>query len=318
MKKIALLLAVLIALSLFVACSAQEEQDKLPEGSQEITEQPTEQPKEEKYVMYMDSGSNFESEAVVLGNEVTIKAAAYKDFSRSKTTKIDRPENMPETYRFDLDGVTYNLRHYNSHTTELAKVEKFAEFGQYSEYISSSGKTKLHLSLDGQKILFFANPEIDAAANGSFTKEEAIEKAATILKQLYGENVLDDYEFEGAQFSEIGNISRVYHVGYRRYAHGMPTSDRFVVSFNLRGELYGIDARDAGTMAYAETDISEKSIEAAKAMVEAQYGQGQSKTLGYSLLLDAEGNYYLLTGVLHDDGVCQFKYRVYINVIDVE
>ena len=99
MKKIALLLAVLIALSLFVACSAQEEQDKLPEGSQEITEQPTEQPKEEKYVMYMDSGSNFESEAVVLGNEVTIKAAAYKDFSRSKTTKIDRPENMPETYR---------------------------------------------------------------------------------------------------------------------------------------------------------------------------------------------------------------------------
>lgn len=301
---IALLISAVVVSTLLL----NREDENQPEVPSDVTE-----PNAEKvnYVIYADfqTGSIPEFEG---GDNYTLETSpiASKDFSFSNRTNIEKPTNVPETLMLKLQNREEEFEYVRTFSTPLASSKKFSHLGIMNEYKTKGEMVRVNAS--SGEILFYANARVNKEAEGDFTQEQAKEMAEKILVELYGEDALEYYTFDTFLSSGQEKVTTI-GVQYVKKVLGFSTDDDVLIKFNAAGELISINANKKGTMARAEDDLTREQIEnAIKVLNEKDPG---SPNRSIQLLIDSEGDYYLMTPMtLKDNNGNSIGILAYINI----
>ena len=301
---IALLVSAVVVSTLLL----NREDENQPDVPNEITEPNTEKV---NYVIYADfqTGSIPEFEG---GDNYTLETSpiASKDFSFSNRTNIEKPTNVPEILMLKLQNREQEFEYVRTFSTPLASSKKFSHLGIMNEYKTKGEMVRVNAS--SGEILFYANTKGDKVESGDFTTEkQAKEKAEKVLVELYGEKVLEEYTFD--HFYGPDEDKKTCSILYVKKVFGYSTDDDILIKFNTQGEFIGINANKKGTMERAEQDLAREQIEnAIKVLNEKDPG---SPNRSIQLLIDSEGDYYLMTPMtLKDNNGNSIGILAYINI----
>ena len=305
---VAACVALLVSAVVVSTLMLNREDEDPPDVPSEVTE-----PEVEKvnYVIYADfqtgsmpsfeGGENYNLEAAPIGN---------KNFSFSKRTKIEKPTDTQTTLMLKLQGKEKEFEYVRTFSTPIVSNENFFHLGVMNEYKTNGEMVRINASTG--EILFYANTQGDKVESGDFTTEEqAREKAEKILVELYGEKVLEEYTFD--HFYGTDEDKKTCSILYVKKVFGYSTDDDILIKFNTQGEFIGINANKKGTMERAEQDLAREQIEnAIKVLNEKDPG---SPNRSIQLLIDSEGDYYLMTPMtLKDNNGNSIGILAYINI----
>ena len=301
---VALLVSAVVVSTLLL----NREDENQPDVPSDVTE-----PNAEKvnYVIYADfqAGSIPEFEG---GDNYTLETSpiASKDFSFSNRTNIEKPTNVPETLMLKLQNREEEFEYVRTFSTPIVSSENFSHLGVMNEYRTNGEIVRINTSTG--EILFYANTQGDKVESGDFTTEEqAREKAEKILVELYGEKVLEEYTFD--HFYGTDEDKKTCSILYVKKVFGYSTDDDILIKFNTQGEFIGINANKKGTMERAEQDLTREQIENAIKVLNDKNPGSPNRSI--QLLIDSEGDYYLMTPMtLKDNNGNSIGILAYINI----
>ena len=260
-------------------------------------------PTKKTYEMYMSFSAGDELDLSISENEnVEFKSSEEKNFSwiLSKN-KVDRPENISDSIDVEIGGKLFSLDYDSAYETVLNNIQKFESFANNVVYKTNDDSITVELSALTKHLVFFSDWQTEDNVSGEFTAEEAKQAADELLCEIYGENFLEEYEYTKTNTTDDQRY-KMYSVYYTRNAFGFETDDYIFVRFNFKGELLLVNAKQKGLMEFVEEDLTKEDIEGAMTAVTETFSDtwyiGNSK-----LTLDSEGDYYLMTYLVHaDDG----------------
>ena len=295
MKKILICLSFILALMLLVSCSQ----------------------KPVNYVIYADSVYAEELEGAFSNDEegtgLEIKDASEKNFTYSSKTKKEEDEKAEKTYKMKFDEKELALKYSKSYENEASDSKKMKAFSKYHVYSDAMSGSYMEFNATTEEVTLFSGGNVHLSAGSlNFSKEEAKEKAADIIEQLYGKDTLDSYQYYDTIITD--NQSQTsYTAVYMRDVWNFKTEDKISVTFNKDGEFFGINAKNKGTLEKAEKDLSEKEIENAIAKLNDTFSD-EWNIHEPSLIRDVNGDYYIQCFIYRGaNGDSEGTY-VYINV----
>ena len=101
---------------------------------------------------------------------------------------------------------------------------------------------------------------------------------------------------------------------YRKYVWGTPTNDAIQISVNRNGEVVGVNAKYLGMYSLAENQIEKEAIANAISKLEATFSKAWTINTT-TLIIDAEGDYYISAQLSRTNAEEIEAFEVYINVI---
>ena len=296
---IAACLALLVSTVVVSTLLLNREDENQPDVPSEVTGPSNEK---KKYEMYMSFSAGENSDMNISANEnVEFKPAEQKNFSLFSTkNKIDRPENISDSIDIKIGGNSFSLSYDSAYSTELNNVQKFEALGNNIVYKGYDGEVTLEISASTKTPVLFSNHLTNKNADGNFDISEVQKAAETILSEMYEESFLDGYVYDRTGVTNDENF-KMYTVYFKRNVWGFETDDLIMLRFNFKGELIVVNAKQKGIMEFAEEDLTKEDIEDAVAAVTETFSDtwyiGNSK-----ITLDSEGDYYLMTYLVHADG----------------
>ena len=295
MKKILICLSFILALMLLVSCSQ----------------------KPVNYVIYADSVYAEELEGAFSNDEegtgLEIKDASEKNFTYSSKTKKEEDKKAEKTYKMKFDEKELALKYSKSYENEASDSKKMKAFSKYHVYSDAMSGSYMEFNATTEEVTLFSGGNVHLSAGSlNFSKEEAKEKAADIIEQLYGKDTLDSYQYYDTIITD--NQSQTsYTAVYMRDVWNFKTEDKISVTFNKDGEFFGINAKNKGTLEKAEKDLSEKEIENAIAKLNDTFSD-EWNIHEPSLIRDVNGDYYIQCFIYRGaNGDSEGTY-VYINI----
>lgn len=272
-------------------------------------------PTKKTYEMYMNFSAGDELDLSISENEnVEFKPSSEKDFNLFLSeNKIEKPANISDSIDVKIGGNSFSLSYDYAYETFLNNLQKFETLGTNIVYKANDGKVTLERSALTKDLVFFSDWQIEDKVSGEFTAEEAKQAADKLLVELYGENFLNEYEYTKTNTTDDQKY-KMYSVYYTRNAFGFETDDYIFVRFNFKGELLLVNAKQKGLMEFVEEDLTKEDIEGAMTAVTETFSDtwyiGNSK-----LTLDSEGDYYLMTYLVHaDEGEITELRKVYTKI----
>lgn len=264
------------------------------------------------YVIYYypSAGESIKGESGLV--DITFKDAQTKVFSFSSKTKIDKPSDAGNQHTFELNGKTHSLEYNRTYETALSSSNAFKKYSKFNEYKSDT--IRLETRVSSNELMSFINlDENDWQVIGTVNEDEAKAIAETTILSLYGEEVKKEYEYDKTVYTDA-QLSRHYTVLYRRFVWGMPSNDTISISVNLKGDVVGINAKSLGIFSLAEKQVEKKAIADAISTLEGAFSKDW--TIGNkTLILDAEGDYYI-SAQLYRKNTEEFETMVvYINIV---
>ena len=260
-------------------------------------------PTAKKYEMYMNFSAGDGLDLNISENEnVEFRPSSEKDFSLLLSeNKIDKPANVSDSIDVKIGGKSFLFNYDSAYEISLNNLQKFEKLGSNIVYKANDGKVTLELSALTKNLVFFSDWQIEDKVSGEFTAEEAKQAADKLLVELYGESFLNEYEYTKTNTTDDQKY-KMYSVYYTRNVFGFDTDDYIFVRFNFNGELLLVNAKQKGLMEFVEEDLTKEDIEGAMTAVTETFSDtwliGNSK-----LTIDSEGDYYLMTYLVHvDDG----------------
>ena len=259
-------------------------------------------PTAKKYEMYMNFSAGDGLDLNISENEnVEFRPSSEKDFSLFLSkNKIDKPANVSDSIDVEIGGKLFSLDYDSAYETVLNNIQKFESFANNVVYKTNDDSITVELSALTKDLVFFSDWQTEDNVSGEFTAEEAKQAADKLLVELYGESFLNEYEYTKTNTTDDQRY-KMYSVYYTRNVFGFDTDDYIFVRFNFKGELFLVNAYGKGMMEFAEEDLTKEEIEGAIAAVTETFSDtwliGNSK-----LTLDSEGDYYLMTYLVHADG----------------
>ena len=273
------------------------------QNQSDIPSQPTEPSNEKKkYEMYTSFSAGENSDVNISANEnVEFKPIGEKNFNLfSSKNKIDRPENVSSILAARIGDISYSLNYSSAYTTAINNAQRFDSLGKYVKYESDDKEVRVEISAATKTIVYFDNGLAENKAIGNFTAEEAKQAAEALLCEMYGESFLDEYEYTKTNTTDDQRY-KMHSVYYTRKIFGFDTEEYIFVDFNFKGELLLVNAKRKGMMAFAEEDFTKEDIEGAVSAVTEVFSD--SWYIGnHEITLDSEGDYYLMTYLVHADG----------------
>lgn len=243
--------------------------------------------------------------------DITFKDAETKVFSFSSKTEISKPSNVDNQKTLELNGKTYSLQYSRTYETALSSSNTFKDYSQFNAYKNDTIRADTRVSTN--ELLFFTNlDENDLQATGDLTESEAKNIAEATIRSLYGETVQQAYTYEQTIYTDT-ELAVQYTVVYRKYVWGTPTNDAIQISVNRNGEVVGVNAKYLGMYSLAENQIEKEAIADAISKLEATF----SKTWiinNTTLIIDAEGDYYISAQLSRTNAEEVEALEVYINV----
>lgn len=208
-------------------------------------------------------------------------------------------------------GRTFRLEYAYSFTNSLHKNEnpQIQLLGSFDEYKAEHLAVRFRQQ-DGT-ITFFAYSD-DWSVAGPMTDEKVKELGDAFVTELFGEGFLTEYASHTIAHSS-SNREQTIAACYTKTICGYKTTDRVIVTYNMRGELVGYNANTKGLFSDAENVITPEAIAAAEeyllSHVPSKWQVGPK-----TLVMDASGIFYLqVRMVSYSDGICK-THTMYINI----
>jgi hypothetical protein len=216
----------------------------------------------------------------------------------SGENKIDIPENIPNSINLKIGEKSYSLNCYSAVTTAIDNSQKFKDLGTIVKYRNKEATVEIIAATE--EIALFLDYEVPRNIDGDFSVDEAKQAAEKLFAQLYGEGFSNDYEYDKSATTN-DESEKTHYLYYKRTVWGFETDDYIMIRYNFNGELISLNAYGKGIMEFAEEDLTKEDIEDAVAAVTETLSDtwyiGNSK-----ITLDSEGDYYLMTYLVHADG----------------
>ena len=240
----------------------------------------------------------------------TYADASDLDFSYSHRTNFDN-SSAARFVDLTFGGRTFRVEYARSFTNSLYKNEdpQIQLLGSFDEYKAE------HLSVrfrqqDGA-ITFFAYTD-DWSVGGPMTDEKVKELGDAFVTELFGEGFLTEYASHTIAHSS-NNREQTISACYTKTICGYKTTDRVIVTYNMRGEIVGYNANTKGLFYAAENVITPEAIAAAEeyllSHVPSKWHVGPK-----TLVMDASGTFYLQVRMIsYRDGSC-ITHTMYINI----
>ena len=273
------------------------EDENQPDVPSDVTEPSNEK---KKYEMYMNFSAGESLDTNISANEnVVLKPADQKNFSLFLSEKeIDIPENIPNSINLKIGEKSYSLNCHSAVTTAIDNSQKFKDLGTIVKYRNKEATVEIIAATE--EIALFLDYEVSRNIDGDFSADEAKQAAEIFFTQLYGEDFFDDYEYDKTATNN-DESEKTHYLYYKRTVWGFETDDYIMIRYNFNGELVAFNAYGKGMMEFAEEDLTKEDIEGAIAAVTETFSDtwyiGNSK-----ITLDSEGDYYLMTYLVHADG----------------
>jgi hypothetical protein len=269
------------------------------------------------YVIYADSVYAEELENAFSngeeGSRLEIKNSSEKNFVLDSRDKKEKDDTVEKTYTLKLDGKEYVIDYNNTYESAAANSEKMKEFARYNVYVSLTPQMYLEINASTNEVKYFSTDAVDLkAGTGTFSTDEAKSKAADIIGEVYGINTLDAYKYYDTRMTDTES-KKSYTAVYKRYVHDIQTEDYISVTFNKDGEFFAINAKNKGSFATAEKDLSKKEIENAIAKLNDTFSD-EWNIQEPSLIRDVNGDYYIQCFIYRGANGDVEKGHVYINV----
>ena len=270
-------------------------------------------PRPVSYVVYADLAYSEEitnlSSLSIGEREIVLRSSKEISFSRAAKTSSEKKEALKGTKSFSILGKEWSLVYTGSYST--AESEKIKNVLSYDSYIDEN--SLLEINPVTNEIAFFRDGTINRNTTpDKCDKEQAEAKADDIIKQLYGEDVLDSYKHSDTIETKDGS-SKHYTVVYKRYIHGCPTDDSILISIDKGGEFLSVNAITKGLFLNSEKEITKKEAEAAIAALNSAFAENWS--LGEpSLTRDSKGDYYVECLIYRNNNGQSESLQIYINV----
>ena len=243
---------------------------------------------------------------------ITFKDAETKVFSFSSKAEISKPSNVDNQQTLELNGKTYLLQYSRTYETALSSSNTFKDYSQFNSYKNDTIQADTRVSTN-ELLLFTDLDENDLQATGDLTESEAKNIAETTIRSLYGENAQQEYVYEQTIYTDT-ELAVQYTVVYRKYVWGTPTNDAIQISVNMNGEVVGVNAKYLGMYSLAENQIEKEAIADAVSKLEAVFSKAWM--IGdTTLVIDAEGDYYISAQLSRTNAEEIEAFEVYINVI---
>lgn len=219
-----------------------------------------------EYTIY-SSGTNSASDTSV-AEKVTFKSSSgLETYLGSISDEVN--ESLDKTKLFQIDGKKYELEYRVTAHTDAALCNNETIVDNYSEYefyyttnISSEiNSIILKYHRDTDRIMDLVITGDVREKGGTFTEKQAKDKSRKVLHEMYAEYCEEiEEEYAISAWSSDTEVT----VMYSKNIAGYDTTDRIVLSFNLAGELIGINATMLGIFAPIEDEITKGRIEKAK------------------------------------------------------
>ena len=266
--------------------------------------------KKVEYTIYVDHSAGIDS-SDSSSFKYPVKSADEKVFSFAEKTEISKPANAEDTKKLTLLGVTYNLDYRRTFKTAISASERLGDLGSINEYTRDDFIAEFNS--DGT-LIFFSDLGTDRRNEGDFTEDAATETADKLVKELYGDDIENQYERTKLSGS-AGASKKTYSFSYKRKVHGFDTIDTILIKFNMEGKLVCVNAKNMGTMETAEKDLKKSEIEKAIKAINDNYSGKWNVSDSYTLIVDSNGDYYIRGGVSRkNESGSIIAMQVYTNI----
>ena len=271
-----------------------------------------------EYVVYIEGAMDANAPPIET-DKFTVKTDTGDelDISCLKKVKIERLEGTPDKISLNLLNNHWDAEYSRTFERGLYRSDNFSHLGIYDEYISDA--VTVYINKANGELMFLSDNEINRAAEGDFTAEEAVKDAEEILVLLYGKEVFEYYGEpvlvdKVAENNINGAQQYVLKVVYEKNVLGYRTDDRITVKFNMEGKLVSVNAMKRNTMARVEQDITKEQADKALSVLIEQIPDDKIESLRISVA--ADGNYYITADVIRYLSMHPIRYplRFSINI----
>lgn len=271
-----------------------------------------------EYVVYIEGAMDANAPPIET-DKFTVKTDTGDelDISCLNKVKIERLEGTPDKISLNLLNNHWDAEYSRTFERGLYRSDNFSHLGIYDEYISDA--VTVYINKANGELMFLSDNEINRAAEGDFTAEEAVKDAEEILVLLYGKEVFEYYGEpvlvdKVAENNINGAQQYVLKVVYEKNVLGYRTDDRITVKFNMEGKLVSVNAMKRNTMARVEQDITKEQADKALSVLIEQIPDDKIESLRISVA--ADGNYYITADVIRYLSMHPIRYplRFSINI----
>ena len=241
MKKILCITLILITAISVISCSCNETID---------------------YKLYCSEGEDCNSQVILdsqgqafLHMDMNVRDYMYLSSGRGLSVMSDVEKNSKIT----VDNNEYNLNYYGTTVLDY-------KYGGGSLNLYSTEKNeRVSFRENGQLSQFQRGTTVRMDLRGSYTPEEAEDKARKIAKELFGENCLDEYVVGSSVYEDTCSGNNYIFVVFQRVIYGaVVDTDLIKFTFNLEGELSSIGATSFGSFKLVEEKVTKERYEKAE------------------------------------------------------
>ena len=207
-------------------------------------------------------------------------------FSSNSTNFLEISDKADEFCEISIQGRTYKMEYSATYRPKIADNEKFGSSKDFHEYMQDT-KMRMRVNVATNELILFSDAK-KASIKGIISESSGISIADEIFKQVYGEELRNEYKCIG--FVE-GNDTP-YNVTYVRQVFGMDTNEVIGISLNGNGDVFRIQAQMFRMYDDAEKDITKEEIDAAKKHLTEKLSSKYD--IRYTdLIINSEGDYYV-------------------------
>ena len=297
MKRIVSILLVLSILFLF-SCAQTPIDNKSNVGENNKNDRPS----DSKILIYYQDEEGYRSpgmeavSAYLERENATFKSSALLSLDMSlpsAQTQIDKPDTTPSKMTFNFFGTEYEVEHKKTYrcAISVANDEKLKKISMFDVF--SSDDLFIHYRSNTDDIIYISFDNLlDYVPKESLSEEELITIVQNKLGETYGEEYIENYEFESCQRH---TKYEYYYVKLARYIHGYRSGDFIKVAIYPDGTLLSWSFNHKGIYDDVEANVSKEAIDKAyKYMKETIEDERLTLIEGMTKIwVNYDGEYYL-------------------------
>ena len=207
-------------------------------------------------------------------------------FSSNSTNFLEISDKADEFCEISIQGRTYKMEYSATYRPKIADNEKFGSSKDFHEYMQDT-KMRMRVNVATNELILFSDAK-KASIKGIISESSGISIADEVFKQVYGEDLRNEYKCIGF----VDGSDTPYNVTYVRQVFGMDTNEVIGISLNGNGDVFRIQAQMFRMYDDAEKDITKEEIDAAKKHLTEKLSSKYD--IRYTdLIINSEGDYYI-------------------------
>lgn len=234
--------------------------------------------------------------------------SSYKDLKLiSRDLSSYNQEEVKEPYtnkKFNIGNNEYNTKLQNIYVNDLNYIDSYQLLNEDNNCIGM-----ITVDRNTEQVLVLSLPE-ENNVSGDLTLEQAKTIVWNKFVSQYGEDVAKQYKITTRTHRSSGKYNE-YVIGYSKYIGKYKTTDSFVMSVNMQGDIISMNSTKLGIFDLLTENVDEARIARAEKYFKQQFPD--IKIFGCELWVDENGKPYLSIST-QGNGANSYPQEYFINV----